>query len=322
MMRDVYAGIDIGGTNTVVGLFNEQMKLVMKSSFATAKPDRITGAAPMLDRLADEVRRLADDRSAGGRLRRVGIGVPGQIDAVHGIVREASNLGWHDVHLAAEMKKRLNVPVAIEHDVRSYAKGEAAGGAGKGCRNLICLTIGTGIAAAIMADGAMVRGANGLAGEFGHDIVDGETAPCSCGKSGCLETIASATGIARLAEELVLAGRIPDLAARSGSITAQEVYQACMRGDKDARTLFERVGTLIGRKLAGLVYALDPEMIIVGGGVAAAGDLLLEPIRQELGRHCPHQASYLKVSAAQLGDEAGLIGALHTGLAGDERVDM
>ncbi|QHT59790.1 ROK family protein [Paenibacillus lycopersici] len=321
-MRDVYAGIDIGGTNTVVGLFDERMNLVMKSSFATVKPDRIAGAAPMLDRLAEEVLRLAEDSGAGGRLRRVGIGVPGQIDAALGIVRDASNLGWRDVRLAAEMKKRLDVPVVIEHDVRSYAKGEAVGGAGKSCRDFICLTVGTGIAAAIMVDGAMVRGANGLAGEFGHDIVDGEAAPCACGKSGCLETIASATGIARLAEELVLSGRIPELAARRGSITAQHVYQACMQGDPDAKALFERVGTLIGRKLAGLVYALDPELIIVGGGVAAAGDLLLEPIRQELRRHCPHQASYLKVAAAQLGDEAGLIGALHTGLIGDERAGM
>jgi glucokinase len=317
-MRDVYAGIDIGGTNTVIGLFDDNVKLIAKGVIPSPKPPSNSSQvdpSPFLDRLANEVQTLVKYHTEGMHLRGAGIGAPGKVDSVQGIVNDASNLGWREVHLASEMSERLNVPVVIEHDVRSYALGEALAGAGVGYRDIICLTVGTGIAAGIIVNGMLIRGSDYCAGEIGHDAVDGEHSLCACGKFGCLETVASATGIARLAEIAIQSGMVTSLAQLQGHVTAYDVYQACLDGDAAARDIFEYVGTVLGRKLASVVYLLNPEVVIIGGGVAAAGDILLDPLRRELWKQYPDQQAYLKVRTGELGDNAGIIGAVNTVLS-------
>jgi glucokinase len=240
-----------------------------------------------------------------------GFGIPGWVEPETGIALDSSNLGWRNVGFAQEMARRLGSPVYIDNDVRMYTLGEASSGAGVGYRHLICLTLGTGLAAGIINDGVLVRGNRQLAGEFGHDAVDGTDHPCNCGKRGCLETIASASGIARLAEEAVLNGEQTALAGLKRPITAYDVYEACVAGDSKALAIFRYVGRTLGRKLSTMALILAPEVFIVGGGVAAAGHYLLEPIREELEEHLHVLDIRPEVMAGKLNDSAGMIGAAY-----------
>lgn len=309
--QNAVVGVDIGGTNTVIGIFDSEGTLLLKRSIATIRGNPMqptSDATVFLDLLSSEIRMLALE--AGYRqIGAAGFGIPGWVDPDTGIALDSSNLGWRNVEFADDMSRRLGSPVHIDNDVRMYTLGEASAGAGVGYRHLICLTLGTGLAAGIMNDGVLVRGNRQLAGEFGHDTVDGTVYPCNCGKRGCLETIASASGIARLAEEAVLNGEETALALLNRPITAYDVYAACIAGDSTASTIFRYVGLTLGRKLSTMALILAPEVFIVGGGVAAAGDYLLEPVREELAKHLHELDIRPAVMAGKLNDSAGLIGS-------------
>jgi len=314
-MIELYAGIDIGGTNTALGLFDSAFHLLAKSSFLTRRPGASSvrvDPVSFFDQLSAELSWLVS--SLGCEVRLVGIGIdsPGRVDSEKGVVYTASNLGWDEVHIREEMSERLNIPVFVEHDVRAFVQGEAAFGAGVGCRDLIGVTIGTGVAAGFLSGGNILRGSKSRAGEIGHDKIDGEEWLCSCGKKGCLETIVSARGISRAAEEAVSAGKIPSLFHLRGRITPKDVYSACTEGDETGKGIYERAGTLLGKKLSTLVYALDPEIILIGGGVAKAGEYLLGPVRQTLQSLCATRMPPLKVLPTMLEEDmANIIGMAH-----------
>ncbi|KIL41956.1 hypothetical protein SD70_03560 [Gordoniibacillus kamchatkensis] len=310
-MGHAVVGVDVGGTSTVVGVFNEEMQLVAKRDIPTLKPDfpAITSKpAAFFDYLAETIEELVQGAGYARQLSKVGAGVPGRVDPIRGKALGASNLGWADVAFAEEMSARLGVPVYIDNDVRIYTLGEMIAGAGRGYSNMIGVTLGTGMAAALIVDGKMIRGSGFYAGEIGHDIVPGNNSLCNCGKRGCLETIASATGIARLAREAVASGKETILRRHEGTITSRDVYEACLQGDRLAKELFLYVGTTLAGKLLTAVYLLNPEAIVIGGGAAAAGEFLLEPIRTWIASNYPKYGE-LKVCAGVLGDSAGLIGA-------------
>lgn len=304
-------GVDIGGTNTVIGIFDSEGTLLLKRSLATLRGNPLQPTSDVtvfLDFLSAEIHELALE--AGYRqIGAAGFGIPGWVDPDTGFALASSNLGWRNVGFADEMSRRLGSPVHIDNDVRMYTLGEATAGAGVGYRHLICLTLGTGLAAGIMDNGVLVRGNRQLAGEFGHDVVDGTDYPCNCGKRGCLETIASASGIARLAEEAVLNGEKTALTRLNRPITAYDVYAACASGDSTASAIFRYVGRKLGRKLSTMALILAPEVFIIGGGVAAAGDYLLEPVREAMAEHLQKLDIQPEVIAGTLNDSAGLIGA-------------
>ncbi|WP_090639757.1 ROK family protein [Paenibacillus sp. UNC496MF] len=313
MMNQVHIGVDIGGTNTAIGLFDQELALRAKRSFVTSLPHypgKTDRPIPFLDELAERIFRLIGEHAPGAKLAAVGMGVPGRVDPVNGIALAASNLAWANVPVAAEMSERLGVPVYIDNDVRIFMLGEAMAGAAKGSGSVIGVTLGTGMAAAVMVDGKMWEGHRGFAGELGHDQVPGYHARCNCGGYGCLETIASATGIARLGAEAAANGRIPLLHSPDGRITARDVYLAAMAGDSAAADIFRFVGATLGSKLTTAVYLLNPEMIIVGGGAAAAGELLLGPLREAIYGKYRFEVKPAVVAAA-LGDSAGLYGGVH-----------
>lgn len=306
-------GVDIGGTNTVIGIFDSNGGLRLKRSIATIRgnPMRPTSdATEFLDRLASEIAALVLE-AGYCEIGAAGFGIPGWVEPDTGIALDSSNLGWRNIGFADEMSRRLGSPVYIDNDVRMYTLGEAACGAGVGYRHLICLTLGTGLAAGIMNDGNLVRGNRQLAGEFGHDTVDGTHFPCNCGKRGCLETIASASGIARLAEEAVMNGERTMLARLNRPISAYDVYEACMAGDSTAIGIFRYAGRTLGRKLSTMALILAPEVFIVGGGAAAAGEYLLEPIREELEAQLHELDIRPEVITCKLNDSAGMIGSAH-----------
>ncbi|MBW7455606.1 ROK family protein, partial [Paenibacillus sepulcri] len=221
----------------------------------------------------------------------------------------ASNLAWFNVPIAAEMSERLGAPVRIDNDVRIYTLGEIMAGAAKGSRSVIGVTLGTGLAAGIMVEGKMLGGNDWFAGELGHDPVPGQNERCNCGGYGCLETIASATGIARLGAEAAEKGNT-SLHSLNRKITAIDVYQAAASGDSAAVDIFRFVGTTLGNKLMTAIYLLNPETIIIGGGASAAGELLLRPIRETINAKYKFTIKP-PITIAALGDSAGLYGGVH-----------
>ncbi|MBW8351982.1 ROK family protein [Bacillus sp. IITD106] len=310
-------GIDIGGTNTVIGIFNADLKLLEKVSIPTLKPyfpEKTNNPKEFFDLIADEVNMLAEKNGFKNNVSCVGIGVPGKVNPNTGIVIRAVNLGYEEVPFALEMEKRLSVPVFIDNDVRNYTRGEALAGSGKGAENIICITLGTGMAAGVMIDGQMVIGSNFYAGELGHDPVSGVNYRCNCGKVGCLETIASASGISRLAQDAVQDKKETILKANDGTITSKDVYMACLQNDAVAIEIFEFVGKTLANKLLTATFLLNPEAIIIGGGAASAGKFILDPIQEVFENHYANN-EMPNLLLGSLGDSAGLIGSAHLAMA-------
>lgn len=306
------AGVDVGGTNTVIGIFDSSFNLLEKVSIPTLKPNfpnKTDNPEEFFDKLAFEIQTLAEKLGYKEKLLCVGIGVPGKINPGKGLAISAVNLGYENVPFAAEMERRLQVPVFIDNDVRNYTRGEVMAGSGKGFRNAICITLGTGMAAGVMIEGTVICGHDFFAGEIGHDFVKGESTLCNCGKKGCLETIASASGISRLANDAVRSGKETILRNHPGPITSKDVYLAALKGDKTALDIFEFVGKTLAAKLVTVSLLLNPEAVILGGGAAAAGHFLLEPMKEVFNHHLGKQSPLLKIGS--LGDSAGLIGSAH-----------
>ena len=243
----------------------------------------------------------------------MGFGFPGQIDCKKGIVRLAPNIpGWVEVPIAEIMEKEFKIPTRVDNDVRCAALGELNFGAGVGCENLICITVGTGIGSGLIINGKLVRGASNAAGEIGHIKLDMNGGPlCGCGDRGCLEAFASGPSIVALAEEYIKGGKSTKYRELANpDITPYIVSEAAKQGDPVAKRIFTIVGEYIGVGLASVVNLLNPEKIIVGGGVAAAGDILMNPIKETLvKRAMPIAGSTVQVVPAQLGNTAGVIGA-------------
>ena len=229
------------------------------------------------------------------------------------MVRLAPNIpGWVNVPIAEIMEKEFGIPTRVDNDVRCAALGELNYGAGQGCDNLICITVGTGIGSGLVINGKLVRGASNAAGEIGHIKLDMNGGPlCGCGDRGCLEAFASGPSIVAMAEEYIKGGKSTKYRELANpDITPYIVSEAAKQGDPVAKRIFTIVGEYIGIGLASVVNLLNPEKIIIGGGVAAAGDLLLTPIKESLiKRAMPIAGSAVEIVPAQLGNSAGVIGA-------------
>ncbi|GMA60241.1 ROK family protein [Alicyclobacillus fastidiosus] len=319
-MEEVYVGVDIGGTNTVIGLFNRDLNLIAKTVIATTKPHfppKTNNPREFFDELTNTIESILMQFATDLRLAGVGMGVPGKVNAQQGTALEATNLGWYDVPISSEMSQRLGTYVQVDNDVRTYTLGESKVGAAKGYQDVICVTLGTGLAAGIMVDGKLVKGSDWCAGEIGHDFVPGQTFRCNCGRQGCLETIASATGIVRLAEEAVKGGVDTCLKLLNRPITAVDVCEAAIHGDNVSLSLFQFIGTELGSKLTTAVFLLNPEVIIIGGGVSAAGDILLRPLRERI-YSIYGNSGHPKIVASTLGDSAGVYGAAHLAMNSGE----
>ena len=310
-MDQAIVGVDIGGTNTVIGIFDSSFQLVEKTNIPTLRsgfPKKTNNPVEFFDKLSDEIIALTERTGYSDQLLCVGIGVPGKVNPGMGIVLNAVNLGYDNVPFASEMSKRLGVPVFIDNDVRNYTRGEAIAGSAKGYQNVVCITLGTGMAAGVMVGGNIIIGSDFYAGEIGHDTVPGEQVKCNCGKQGCLETIASASGISRLAEEAASSGSDTLLKNIGGHITSKDVFKAAVNGDLTALGIFRYVGRTLAAKLVTVTLLLNPEVIVIGGGVAAAGDLLLGPIKEVFDERLGHEQSPI-ITVGSLGNSAGLYGS-------------
>jgi glucokinase len=295
--------IDVGGTLLKGGVCDPDGAIVAGDRRRTVRDDA--------DRLVDGIVAFARDLADEGRRRfgadgvaGVGLAVPGLVDEARGVALRAVNLPWRDLALAEIAAERLGLPVALSHDVRAAAAAEAALGAGRDADDFLFVAIGTGIGAAIVADGRPFLGAHGRAGELGHIVVEPDGPPCACGATGCLEAIASAAAIERA---YAAAGGGGESARESGG-SAREIAALAQAGDRVAREVWARAARALGAALAAAVALLDPGLIVLGGGLAEAGARLLDPVAAELGQRS-HLGPAPRVVAAELGADAGCRGA-------------
>jgi len=313
MSEKMIVGVDLGGTNLKAGTVTQQGQVVSRVKVPTHGED---GPDAVIGRIVGAVEQVIDDSGCSkSDVVAVGCGAPGPLNWATGIVYAPPNLpGWKDVPLAQILTDRLGITSFIENDANSAAYGENWVGAGRDVKDLVALTLGTGIGGAIILDNKLWRGIDGTAGEIGHMIIQVDGRPCNCGSRGCLEQYGSATGIVLTAREMIASGRetiLTDMAdGNLDNLTSKDVYEACRRDDELAAEVFAETGRLLGIGLTTLANLLNPEMIVICGGVIAAGDVLFDPMRRtlrELAFKEPGERA--QVVPAQLGAAAGLIGA-------------
>jgi len=278
MMKDVTLGIDIGGTNTVFGFIDKEGNCIAESSIPTNANEK---AELLFSRLFGKAKELFNGKSDEYKLVGIGVGAP-NANYYHGTVEQPPNLSWDIVNVLEIIKQYHTVPSAITNDANAAAIGEMQFGAAKGMRNFIVITLGTGLGSGIVVNGELVYGHDGFAGEIGHTIVDPNGRQCGCGRKGCLETYASASGIRRTVYEL-LCNSTDQSALRKipfENLTSKMIYEAALQGDVLALEAFDFTAKVLALKLADAVAHTSPEAIILFGGLASAGDLIFVPTKK------------------------------------------
>ena len=294
-MRQVCFGVDIGGTAVKLGLVSREGDLLEQQEFST--PREMDAAFDEIAAHILQVRESFPDALYAG----IGVGVPGPV-IDHSLVRGCVNLGWGDVNVGQELGRRVGLPVKVENDANLATLGEQWQGGGQGCRNLVMLTVGTGIGGGVICDGRIVAGATGGGGEVGHLPTSFHPDwQCSCGKYGCLEVTASATGIIRAAREFSPFREME-------TVTAKDVYDAAAAGDENARRVVEEAGSALGVAAAILGCVVNPEMVLLGGGVSAAGRALLDPVEAAFRKNVFAPCGNVRFALAKLGNNAGIYG--------------
>jgi len=294
-MPDLVIGVDVGGTTVKAALLDSDGREYGRSEQPTPRqvgPDAIV--ATIIDAIVELQRHVPE----AGRLRAVGLVVPGVVDAQHGIAVYATNLGWRDLPIRQIVGEAIGLPVILDHDVRAAGLAELELGAGRGSHEMLFVALGTGIAAAVITRGQLATGATGMAGELGHLPVfpDGEW--CACGQRGCTETYASGAALSR---------RYSAVSGISG-VTAKDVLSRASAGDDLAQRIFSDAVTALGRALVDYVLIMDPEVIIIGGGLVASGAVLLDPLTREVQGGLAWRSAPT-ISAGRFGADAGRRGA-------------
>lgn len=327
-------GVDLGGTNLRIAAVDSNGKTLEKISTST---EVARGRSLVIDEMCATIQQIVTKFHGAGELAGIGIGVPGIIEIQTGMLRESPNLpGWHDYPVRDEIERRLGTTVVLENDANAAALGEKWLGAGATVDDMCMLTLGTGVGGGVVLHGRVWHGMTGMAGELGHMNVDTDGPPCNCGSRGCLEQLASATAIKRMAVEAVATGKAPELARAMNEdpeFDSKVVHQMATQGDEPAQEIFRRVGHALGIVLADLVNIFNLPMYVVGGGVASAWDafapVMLETVRKNSfvyrataavenargvqGSNVPDAVLPLRrttiITRALLGSDAGLIGA-------------
>lgn len=308
-----YVGVDLGGTTIKMAFVNVYGEIIHKWEIPTNTNENgkyiTTDIAKSIDRKLSE---LAEPKD---KLHAIGIGAPGPVNSANGSIYEAVNLGWTDYPLKDRLEVETGLPVIVDNDANLAAVGEMWKGAGDGSKELICVTLGTGVGGGIISNGEVVVGVNGAGGEIGHITVEPiNGSQCNCGKKGCLETIASATGIVRLAKEAIAKNGESELAikAEQEGLSAKLVFDLAKEGEPVASSVINYISAQLGLTLANLANALNPEKIILGGGVSKAGEHLVQSITSHFLPYLfPRAQKGVKLELATLGNDAGVIGAAY-----------
>ena len=307
-----YIGIDLGGTNIKVGVVSAQGRILAECSTKTL-PERpyqelVKDMSLCISHILQQTGLTADD------IVSVGIGIPGVADQHTGSVIFCTNLGWRDVPLREELQKYIPKPVYIDNDATVAGYAESISGVSRGCSCSVFLTLGTGLGAGIIINGRPWSGAHGVGSEIGHMTMVVDGVPCTCGNDGCVERYCSATAIIRMAKQACLGYPDCDMMQRvkgdMNRINAKTVIDSAKAGDPVAMRVFDRYCKYLAIAVNNITAFLDPEMIVLGGGVSTAGDFLLNNVRNQLPRYLMYKTlPSPELCLAQLGNEAGIIGA-------------
>lgn len=306
-MKKYVFGVDIGGTTIKMGLFDMNANVLEKWEIPSVTAN---GGERILPDIAASIKEtMAKMDIAMEEVAGVGMGAPGPIDA-QGTVYKTANLGWDTVfNIPEAFQKELDLPVMAGNDANVAALGEMWQGGGKGYKDLVVVTLGTGVGGGVICNGQMVTGATGSGGEIGHiHVEDNETEECGCHNIGCLEQYSSATGIVRLANRRLAKDNAPSV-LRDNELTAKAVFDAVKFGDKVAIEVAEQFGQYLGKGLAAIAGVVNPEVIVIGGGVSKAGEVLIDYIKPYYMQYAFRGCRDVKFSLATLGNDAGIFGA-------------
>lgn len=305
-MSQYVFGVDIGGTTVKLGLFDTEGNLLDKWEIPTRTEE--SGSYILPDIAKDIQRKIEEKQISKEMVVGVGVGAPGPIDN-QGVVHRAVNLGWGVFSIKDTLEEILKVPVMAGNDANVAALGEMWKGGGQGSSDLIVVTLGTGVGGGIIVDGKILTGVTGAGGEIGHiHVEDNESETCGCGNVGCLEQYASATGVTRLANRKLKESE-RDSALRGGEVSAKTVFDAVKAGDALAIEVAEEFGKYLGNCLAAIAGVVNPEAIVLGGGVSKAGEILINYIKPYYEKNVFHGSRNVKFSLATLGNDAGIYGA-------------
>ena len=305
-MEKLCFGIDIGGTTVKLGLFTEEGNLVDKWEITTRKEESgryiLSDVAKSIESKIEE-RNLSKDQIVG-----IGVGVPGPVTA-DGTVIQCVNLGWGIVNVANEVKALTGFQAKVGNDANVAALGEMWQGGGKGYNSIVLVTLGTGVGGGVIVDGQIITGSNGAAGEIGHLLVNYEEKDkCGCGKTGCLEQFASATGIVKEAKRLLSKSTEPSKLREYEQLSAKNIFDCAKENDKLALELVDQLGRYLGIALSHVAAVVDPQAFVIGGGVSKAGSILTDAVKKYYNQYVMLALKNKEFNLAELGNDAGIFG--------------
>lgn len=300
-------GVDIGGTSVKLGLFTDKGSLVDKWEIPTRTEDK--GSFILSDVVASIKEKITEKNLDKKQLVGIGIGVPGPVTE-DGTVINCVNLGWGVFNVVDEMKKYTDLPVKVGNDANVAALGEMWEGGGKGYQNMIMVTLGTGVGGGVILNGEILCGSKGAAGEIGHlTVCYEEPDACNCGKHGCLEQYASATGVVKEAKRMLSRTDEPSVLRDVENITAKAIFDAAKDGDTLAVKLVEQLGRYLGLALSHIAAVVDPQVFVIGGGVSKAGSILIDSVKEHYESNVMFALKNKEFRLAELENDAGIFGS-------------
>lgn len=308
-MKKYGFGVDVGGTTIKMGFFDMSGELLEKWEIKTRKDNQ--GAA-ILDDIAEQIQKKLGERGISkSEVAGIGLGVPGPVKA-DGTVVKCINLGWGVFNVEQVLTEKTGLPVKAGNDANVAALGEMWKGGGNGCKNLLLVTLGTGVGGGIIIEGRMLSGSNGAGGEIGHMVVEEEeTEVCGCGKKGCLEQYASATGIVRVAKKALQTYEKETALRKKEPLTAKDIFDEAKKGDAFALEQVEQMGKILGTAIANIACVVNPEVIVIGGGVSKAGSILTDATEKYFKERTFHACTNAGFALAKLGNDAGIYGGAY-----------
>lgn len=313
-----YLGIDLGGTNIVAGVVDEEYNIIAKASTKTncPRPEK---------EIADDMARMALEAVKNAKLtiddiEWIGVGTPGIANSATGIIEYSNNLGFKDTPMVKYIQETIDKPVFIENDANAAAYGEFVAGAAKGAKNAVCITLGTGVGGGIIIDGKIYAGSNFAGAEIGHTVIEVDGVQCSCGRKGCFEAYSSATGLIRMTKESM--AQNPDsimnqMAEDKGKVTARTSFDCMRAGDKYAKAVVDKYIKYLAAGITNTINIFQPDVLCIGGGVCNEGDPLLLPVKELVKNevYTRNSEKNTEIVIAKLGNDAGIIGAAFLGRA-------
>ena len=305
-------GVDLGGTTVKIAYFDETGSMLSKWEIPTRTEN---GGCNILPDIASSIQEYMTCYNVNREsLIGIGIGVPGPVNH-QGIVNKCVNLGWGNVNIAQALGELTGLPVKAGNDANVAALGECWKGGGQGCESMVFATLGTGVGGGIVVGGNVIHGTHGAGGEIGHITLNPEEAePCGCGKHGCVEQYCSATGIVRMTRKFLETFQVPSSLRQLDEITCKDVFDACAAGDDAAQAILHQVYDYMGKFLADICCVVDPEAVVLGGGVSKAGQPLLDGARKAFEKYAFHVCRDIEFRLATLGNDAGAYGAFRLAL--------